>query len=315
MEAGLIDDIFMTSRIYGSHYFECGLNLKPLEVDMRKTCEMLTDFGSHTWLILTKPFLQFLQNLMGLSPDPLVLTGDVMNQDEATKQAIRSKNPRCIHMIHLHRMMLCYIFNDYDAALGSSKGLIYAEWALFFFCTRLAFEGLTHFAVASQRMHQLRNLRKGRSILRRLKSFMSEGCPNVYHFITLLTAENLALTKKRCSDFSQVRNAYDHAIKTSGRLGILHIQAIANERAGLYCLLRDQTDWASTYLTRARCLYEEWGASAKVEQLQSTHGCLVLTDGSTLNTEHMVVRTRERLEFSNLVYRTRSASFEFEDLD
>lgn len=318
MEAGLVDDVFKSSRVYASFYFECGLNLKPLEVDLKKTCEMLTDFGSHTWLILCQPFLQFVHNLMGLSPDPLVLTGDAMNQDEFLQQATRSENARCRHTLHQYRMIVCYIFNDYDAALSSCKELIYAEWAMFFFCTRLAFEALTHFAVAARQSTRRRPVRQARSVLRRLKTNMSKGCPNLYHLVALLTAEDLALSKKGSTDFPRVREAYDHAISTAGRLGILHIQAIANERAGLYCLCRGETDWASTYLTRARCLYEDWGASAKSKQLQSTHGRLLQVDESigNRNSENsMFVRTRQRLEFSDLVYRTKSSSFEFDDLE
>jgi hypothetical protein len=53
----------------------------------------------------------------------------------------------------------------------------------------------------------------------------------------------------------------------AGKLGFLHNQALGNERAGVYFLEQGDNAWASTYLSRARQLFREWGAMAKVKQM------------------------------------------------
>eukprot|EP00977_Amphora_coffeiformis_P007798 scaffold1697_cov180-Amphora_coffeaeformis.AAC.34 len=314
MEAGMIDEIFFASRCYSMFYFESGLNLKPLRIDIKKTCDMLRDFDSQRWLLIIEPFLQFLHNLMGMSPDPIVLTGDVMNQDAAINVCVQSNDSRAIHIINLHRMLLAYIFNDYVLAVTMSTTLLPSEDPMAMFCTRLLFEGLAHFAVAIETGRSA-STRKGRLILRRIKHIQSKGCPNVFHFIALLGAEEATLSTARSLEFPNIQMAYDRAIRAAGRLGILHIQAISNERAGLFCLRQNEISWASTYLTRAWVLYEEWGASAKSTQLQETHTHLICTDISSLSQTNMFLRSRERFEFGNLVQRTRSNSFDVEDLE
>jgi hypothetical protein len=82
----------------------------------------------------------------------------------------------------------------------------------------------------------------------------------------LLRAEYVALTSS--SDPEKVQRAYGDAITAAGRVGFMHHQAMGNERAGVY-FLEQQKDkaWASTYLSRARELFELWGAQAKVRHI------------------------------------------------
>jgi hypothetical protein len=82
--------------------------------------------------------------------------------------------------------------------------------------------------------------------------------------ILLLQAETLSASS---ADSEVVRKSYDNAITMAGKLGFLHNQALGNERAGVYFLEQGDNAWASTYLSRARHLFREWGALAKVDQM------------------------------------------------
>jgi hypothetical protein len=89
--------------------------------------------------------------------------------------------------------------------------------------------------------------------------------------VLLLQAETLSASSADCE---VVRKSFDNAITMAGKLGFLHNQALGNERAGVYFLEQGDNAWASTYLSRARQLYREWGAMAKFEQMDLKYRCL-----------------------------------------
>lgn len=292
---------------YGFYYFQCGLKLDPLEHDLKKTEEMLLDFGFHNSTALLEPFLQTVQNLLGMSADPTTLTGSTMNQDDALRLSLSTKNQRASQMICMFRMILNYIFNETAESLKMSKELFpaYAEGPALMLRLRLAFQALAHYAMAHE-TGKVRYARRGRRFLRRLESMLARGCPNVFHYLALVRAEEFAFLHRKSRDLSAVRRMYDDAIAASGRLGVLHIQAIANERAGLFFLSRkDESEraWAPVYLTRSWSLYEEWGSLAKSQQMIDVHGDLIHSSNFWRSSS---LRARERVDFSPRVNRSKS---------
>ena len=97
-----------------------------------------------------------------------------------------------------------------------------------------------------------------------MQKWAHKGVINCCHMILLLQAETLSASS---TDSEVVRKSFDNAITMAGKLGFLHNQAIGNERAGVYFLEQGDNAWASTYLSRARQLFREWGALAKVDQM------------------------------------------------
>jgi hypothetical protein len=110
----------------------------------------------------------------------------------------------------------------------------------------------------------------------------------------LLRAEYIALTSH--SDPGMVQHAYGDAITAAGKLGFMHHQAIGNERAGLY-FLEQQKDkaWAFTYLSRARALFELWGAHAKVRRMEAKYNELALQPANS-GTRSSVIMARTRFD-------------------
>ena len=73
---------------------------------------MLLNFGFHNSRALLQALLQLIQNLLGMSTDPTMLTGDSMNQDDSLRHSINTEN---------QRLFLCYIFNETAESLEMSK--------------------------------------------------------------------------------------------------------------------------------------------------------------------------------------------------
>lgn len=94
-----------------------------------------------------------------------------------------------------------------------------------------------------------------------------------------------------------VQSKFDEAIVAAGKLGFLHHQALANERAGTFFHRGGDDRWAKTYFQRARELYFRWGAFAKVGQMERKY-CEFFKDCSMLKrsgTGGGVLRATSRL--------------------
>ena len=79
-----------------------------------------------------------------------------------------------------------------------------------------------------------------------------------------------------------IQEAFGKAIAVAGRSGFIQDAALGNELAGEFFFSTEDDYWARHYFTRSVALYNEWGAKAKVEQLQKSKGGLI--DTSCLGT-------------------------------
>jgi hypothetical protein len=92
-------------------------------------------------------------------------------------------------------------------------------------------------------------------------------CPNISNIhkdAALLDAEWAVLKKKK----GDLRLKFEQAIVIAGRRGLTHLQALANERLAMY--MEEVGDKVESFYRyeQAIKLYDEWGATAKIEQLQ-----------------------------------------------
>ena len=83
---------------------------------------------------------------------------------------------------------------------------------------------------------------------------------------TLLEAEWSALKNKKKG---LALRSFESAALLAGRRGLIHLQALANERFAIYLQDIGQTQDSLYRFQEAVALYEEWGATCKVEELQS----------------------------------------------
>jgi hypothetical protein len=116
--------------------------------------------------------------------------------------------------------------------------------------------------------------------------------------LLLLQAETLSASS---AESEVVRKSFDDAITMAGKLGFLHNQALGNERAGVYFLEQGDNAWASTYLSRARQLFREWGAMAKVKQMDLKYRDLFEKESepllcSSLNAQSRLSISKENYE-------------------
>ena len=111
----------------------------------------------------------------------------------------------------------------------------------------------------------------------RLSRAASRAPANYRHLVALLDAERAALV----SDPLSVLIAYDTAVDRANQAGRPWHQALAYERAGRAHLRLGLRHTALSLLGQARLGYLNWGAIAKVRELDREHPSLRLTGGSS----------------------------------
>jgi histidine kinase len=100
----------------------------------------------------------------------------------------------------------------------------------------------------------------------------ASSCPdNFLHKYLLVEAEIARITGKTW----QALELYDQAIMRAHHSEFVQNEALANELAGLFWENQNKEDFAKIYISKAHRCYKEWGATAKVQDLEKCYSYLV----------------------------------------
>jgi hypothetical protein len=168
-----------------------------------------------------------------------------------------------------HRMMLSYVFGDYEKAFncidGCSTvmkqpfGVLDATLVVFY----AALSEVAHACVAKKRRAP-----RADKWLKRFQYWARHSPLNFLGQQFLLEAELSALA----GDHASVLSKYTCAIALSREAGFIMQTALANECACKYLLEKGDEKTAQPFFREALDLYGEWGSQPKVDQLLSDFG-------------------------------------------
>jgi predicted ATPase len=287
-----------------------GCNLENLITDIFSFCRHLKAYKQiMMWYSLATMQRSCLE-LTGRSNEMVKLTRKVLD-DTAFDEYLRIAKAKMCEFIFWMLCSMCrYYLGDMASAIklrekcwqssGFKGAFVYAV-KYFFFSALIALEQWKQ-TYGPRRFRYWRIFRKNH---RELQSWVAKGNPNARHLAYLLDAVYLS-TQKGKDD--EVKRMYDKSIALARRGGFVHDAALANEFAGVYFLNKLDTDLASLYLQRSKALYTDWGASAKVEQMDAKYGFLVETDSSS-SPRSLSVAGRSRGEIVDLVEKLRKGPF------
>lgn len=205
-----------------------------------------------TVLNLTDPAVGNKTLLRGKAMDEVFILGSM--EGKVHKMTLRD--------ISTFRLLLACIFYDLDAAskaLDIVSSHPFKDLSIARLHLRVTYLGVAAFLLWHERGNK-QHKKIGRKAIGLMKSFAKNGSVNASMSLIILQALE-----------APSQAMYDKAIAVCGRSGLLNFQAFLNERAGEYCLLNDDIGWGRDYLTRARDLYEDWGAESKVVMMAESH--------------------------------------------
>jgi len=289
------------------------LPLQPVVKDFKNFLQLMQDYKQHFAYLVYVPYLQYCLNVMGEAEDPLVLTGEAMNQEEFVKEAKKETDTSPLINLYHRLLALAVLFGDSEGAeahfIATQSNDIPIQTAMTHisvnFLGALTYLNLSRTESRKQSLHR----RKSRQLIKEVESWAKKGNMNFVDMLQLLKAEQLSTMKKASEE--SVRHAFDAAIQSSLRSGFMNHAALANERAGKYYLARNDKAKASDYLGRAVELYQDWGAFGKVHKMHWENEILteVSQPLSSSGRHVMSVQSRERFTMKQ-ANRHRQLSFD-----
>jgi PAS domain S-box-containing protein len=266
---------------------------------------------------------QTILNLLGQSEDPSRLVGAIYDEEQALPRTIAVKDGTGIHYFYLNKLILCYLFGEYDQA---AKTAILAEQYLgevtsliavpqFHFYDSLIFLSLLENASNSEKETWLNRVNANQE---KMQKWAHHGPMNYLHKFYLIEAE-----KARVLDqLLEAEEFYEQAIQGARENEYVQEEALAYELAAKFYLSRGRTKFAHLYMKEAHYCYERWGATAKVKDLETrypqffpqspsaTSTPLRATPGTTTNRSGIVLDLATVMKVSQVI----SSEIELEQL-
>ncbi len=208
-------------------------------------------------------------DLMGLSDAKKALEGDGLSVEEIDSSL--SHYPAALGYLYTHQLGVMCILGQYDEALeklGAAQqtaaiipqGVAFA--ALRFY-ENILFAAKYSEAEEETKAHYVEAMEANL----RQYAVWAKGAPENYKAKHLLMEVELQVLKD--PDCTGIMEQYDHVIHMAQIHGLLHVEGMALERAGRYCLSRNQPRMARGYLIDAHLTFMSWGALAKVQLMES----------------------------------------------
>jgi hypothetical protein len=257
-----------------------GRDIESIEKDLRSYMKQMVDYKQQKALGFAQCLLQSLYNLRGKSANTTTLTGPVMDQKESLQLYKERKDAQMLAHIHRRRMFLACYFGEHNVGAevavkegdSTMQGLI-SQISV----PVIAFTGALCCYVQARKTGKRIYKRHAKKYHRLIKKWSAQN-PNCVQYLTILNAEK-AVFKGR---IKEAMDGYKTAIRSTGRLGLVHDQALVNERLAELYMEQNVMSEAKFKFERAIELFSEWKANAKVKQLQKRVSRIECSQGFTL---------------------------------
>jgi PAS domain S-box-containing protein len=245
---------------------------------------------------------QTILNLRGQSENPSRLVGCLYDEEQALSQAIAVKDGTSLHWLYSNKLILCYLFGEYEQAaktatlaepyLSAATGLI--SVAIFYFYDSLIVLSLFANASNSEKEAWLSRVNANQE---KMQKWAYHAPMNFLHKFQLVEAEKARVL----GQFFEAEGFYEQAIQGAKENEYLQEEALSYELAAKHYLACGRERFAQLYMKESHYCYERWGATAKVKDLETRYPqffpqssdvadtSIRTTTGTTSNTSHIAL--------------------------
>ncbi|MEG4070170.1 PAS domain S-box protein [Microcoleus sp. Pol11C2] len=262
---------------YAAYYlchnsFFAGEELTQLErktVIYSKAIDQIRRESPSNWLTILR---QTILNLLDRSENPSRLVGRVCNEEEVLSHAIAVKDGPAIQILYLHKVMLCYLFEEHHQAVQTAllarqhfeDVTAITVLPVFCFYHSLALLRLPLNASNSEKTDGLSCVIANQE---KMQKWAEHAPMNYLHKFHLVEAEKARVL----GQFLEAEEFYERAIQGAKDNEYLQEEALAYELAAKHYLARGREKIAQTYMKEAHYCYDRWGATAKVKDLETRY--------------------------------------------
>ncbi|MEG4133085.1 AAA family ATPase, partial [Microcoleus sp. Pol11C1] len=272
LETGELE--FACYAIYEYSYYSyfIGKQLTQLEREIATYADAVSKIHQEAALSYQKICWQAVLNLIGISEAPCHLKGEVYEETTMLQMYQRTNNYLGIHYLHLHKLVLCYLFENYleafkniakiESYLSAASGQITVS--IFYF-----YDSLVRLAVYSDtpKSEQLEILVRVQANQEKMQKWAHHAPMNHLHKFYLVEAERHRVLNQKVEAIEM----YDKAIALAQENEYINEEALAHELAAKFYLEWGKEKIAKPYLIDAYYAYAKWGAKAKIDHLEQRY--------------------------------------------
>ncbi|MEG5057733.1 MULTISPECIES: AAA family ATPase [unclassified Microcoleus] len=272
LEVGNLEFVGYAAHQFCLTSFWCGQPLASLEQETRAYYKGLVYFNQLIPASWCRIHWQSMLNLLGTAEHPGVLSGEALQEAEFLLQS--ANDLYGLYFFHLYKLMLCYLFEDIEAAqncaVEAGRFVIAATGSigepLFYFYDSLM--ALAMWKLQDRNCALFASSEIGQRVEKnqtKLRQQWANNAPmNHQHKVDLVEAEKCRVLGQKL----EAMELYDKAIIGAKANEFIHEEALANELAAKFYLDWDKQRIAGEYMTNAYYGYARWGAKAKVADLE-----------------------------------------------
>jgi len=257
---------------YFNYNFFSGIELdiwEPEIVGYRAVLAQVKQYPPQDFLDMIQ---QTVQNLRETVTQPECLIGTAYDETVMIPKHHQDNNLTAIATAYIYKLLLAYSFSNYTAALdylAQGKQYLIAVSGLAFVSNFHLYAALTHLALfrAQPAIEQTEILGLVETHQSTLQQWAQNAPMNYLHKWYLVEAEKHRVFGNK----AEAIEMYDRAISGAKENKFLNEEALANELAAKFYWEWSKEKLAQTYMIEAYYCYVQWGATAKVTDLETRY--------------------------------------------
>jgi len=272
METGnFIDAGYSINNYFYAHFF-AGVELDTWETEIVSYSAALAQikkYSPHTYLDMTR---QTVQNLREIRIRPDCLIGSAYDETVMIPKHYQNNEFTAIAIAYIYKLLLAYCYGNYTAALdyiAQGQQYLMAVSGLVFVPIFHLYAALTNLALfpTQPETEQADLLASVETHQTTLHQWAQNAPMNYLHKWYLVEAERQRLLGNK----AEAIEMYDRAISGAQENQFINEEALANELAAKFYLEWGKEKFAQIYIIEAYYCYIQWGATAKVKDLETRY--------------------------------------------
>jgi len=284
MEDGDLEFVANAAVVYTWHLFYSGNDLMLSEKEAAAFIPVIEQAQRPSMLNAQKLTWQCMRNLMGNSPEPAELKGDVCTDVVIQEVESDADDENVKFILSLNRLILLYTFGRFREArrkalarpkLSNTIAGFYGRSLLLFY------DALTNLEIMrevsqEERSQLLKDVIGYQKKLKFWANYAPDNFLNKWHLV------EARLAQYRNTPIQAIDH-FEEAIQLASQNGILQDEALAYELTGKFYELEGKVSLAQIYLEKAQQAYGRWGAIAKVKDLANRYPQWLRERGETVS--------------------------------
>ncbi|MDM8553238.1 AAA family ATPase [Desulfococcaceae bacterium HSG7] len=272
LEIGDLEYAALSTHAFSYFSYFIGKPLAALEREIALYSHAIAQLKQEVTLNWINLFWQVVLNLLGRSNHPCRLIGEVYDENIQSELDRQANDRTAVYNFHINKSILHYLFQEYAPAIANAEiaeqhldgvtGTL--EMAMFYF-----YDSLARLAVYPGLPQQEQDavLTKVAANQEKMKHWAFHAPMNFQHKYDLAEAEKARVTGQNW----QAVEFYEKAIAGAKEHEYLNEEALAYELAGQFYLNKGNPKIAQVYMRDAHYAYQQWGATAKVHNLEARY--------------------------------------------